>query len=235
MEMFLPGGKAVETGTHSTHPITLLSGPPSSGKTSLLFQYAINAAFNGNRKVVFICSRHRMEANPPYLSQGTDASDDVFERIQMKYVDDDQGIKNYMAAFHLLDTFPAAVVIDDFGGFFDERVCQERYSNSRGRDLAMIRILALCHNALGHANQKSQCELLLSDTHHGESPRLLFIYKRWISSFLTVKGDGKGSFLLTSNGVSTSGKSPVRRTAKYSIMLQYLIVEGITEDEENKQ
>ncbi|CAN0904650.1 hypothetical protein LINGRAHAP2_LOCUS23214 [Linum grandiflorum] len=151
MEMFLPGGKPVETGRHCSHPITLLSGPPTSGKTSLLFQYAINAALNSNRKVVFICSRRRIEANPPYLPQGMDPSSDVLERIQMKYVDDDQGIKKYMAAFHLLDTFPAAVIIDDFGGFFDERVCKERNNNPRGRDLEMVRILALCHNALGHA------------------------------------------------------------------------------------
>ena len=36
-------------------------------------------------------------------------------------MDDDEGIKNYFAAFHLHDTFPAAVVVDDFGDFFEER------------------------------------------------------------------------------------------------------------------
>lgn len=36
-------------------------------------------------------------------------------------MDDDEGIKKYFAAFHLHDTFPAAVVIDDFGNFFDDR------------------------------------------------------------------------------------------------------------------
>ena len=36
-------------------------------------------------------------------------------------MDDDKGIKNYFAAFHLHDTFPAAVVVDDFGDFFEER------------------------------------------------------------------------------------------------------------------
>lgn len=36
-------------------------------------------------------------------------------------MDDDEGIKKYFAAFHLHDTFPVAVVIDDFGDFFDER------------------------------------------------------------------------------------------------------------------
>lgn len=36
-------------------------------------------------------------------------------------MDDDEGIKNYFAAFHLHDIFPVSVIIDDFGDFFDER------------------------------------------------------------------------------------------------------------------
>lgn len=36
-------------------------------------------------------------------------------------MDDDKGIKNYFAAFHLHDTFPAAVVVDDFRDSFEER------------------------------------------------------------------------------------------------------------------
>ena len=38
-----------------------------------------------------------------------------------RYLDDDEGIKKYFSAFHLHDTFPAAVVIDDFGNYFQER------------------------------------------------------------------------------------------------------------------
>lgn len=38
-----------------------------------------------------------------------------------RYLDDDEGIKKFFAAFHLYDKFPVSVVIDDFGDFFDER------------------------------------------------------------------------------------------------------------------
>lgn len=38
-----------------------------------------------------------------------------------RYVDNDEGIKKYFAAFHLHDNFPRTVVIDDFGDLFDER------------------------------------------------------------------------------------------------------------------
>ncbi|KAL5800657.1 hypothetical protein ACOSQ3_032289 [Xanthoceras sorbifolium] len=225
-----------QTGTHQqsqSDPITLLSGPPSSGKTSLLFQFAFNCATSENVKVVFICKKRRLESKPPYLSQGIDPSSDVFQRIQMKYLDDDEGIRKYFAAFHLYDEFPVVVVVDDFGDFFHERSCQERYANPRGRDLAMVRTLALCYNAITHANEKGPCKLLLSDTHHGNSPRLLFIYKRWISTIFIVEGDGStGSFLLKINNNLGSGGSKRMRTAKYSIALQYLYLEGITEDSE---
>ncbi|XP_050276087.1 uncharacterized protein LOC126718073 isoform X2 [Quercus robur] len=195
-------------------PIMLLSGPPSCGKSSLLFQFAFNSALDGNRNVVFICNRRKLESNPPFLSQGINPSSDTFQSIQMKYVDDDEGIKNYFAAFHLHDTFPAAVVVDDFGDFFEDRSCQEKYNNPRGRDLAMVRTLALCHNAINHAK------------------RCLASFSCQIHTTETPQGGGSGSFILKSNSNSGSGSSVRIRTAKYSIALQYLILEGITEGSE---
>ncbi|XP_030461718.2 uncharacterized protein LOC115681783 [Syzygium oleosum] len=219
-----------------SHPITLLSGPPSCGKTSLLFQFAYNRALRSNSDdvpaVVFVCNRRRLEAKPPYLSQGIDPSCGVFRRIQMKYVEDDEAVKKYFAAFHLHESFPAAVIVDDFGELFDERNCREKYANPRGRDLAMVRTLSLCYNAIMHASKKSRCEILLADTHHGDSPRLLYIYKRWVSSIVTIKGDRCGSFLLNSSSKTQNGNSIRRETAKYSIALQYLFLEAIDDDSE---
>ncbi|XP_059447899.1 uncharacterized protein LOC132179244 isoform X1 [Corylus avellana] len=247
VERFFSVRQADRLNDNQSDPIALLSGPPSCGKTSLLFQFAFNSASQCNRHVVFICNRRKLESKPPYLSQvllssvfshtitnkGIDPSSDTFQRIQMKYVDDEEGIKNYFAAFHLHDTFPAAVVVDDFGDLFVERSCQEKYNNPRGRDLAMVRTLALCHNAVNHANKTGPCKLLLSDTHHGDSPRLLFIYKRWVPAIFTIRGDGSGSFfLMKSNSSSGSGSSVRTRTANYSIALQYLFLEEITQDSE---
>ena len=194
-------------------------------------------------------------------------------------MDDDEGLRNYFAAFHLhLDLPPAALVIDDFGDYFTNSKGSS-LMNSRARDMAMVRTLALCHNAIAHAkwesltlffqwkgffsfflqallmcyicfSKKAACELVLSETSSGDSPRSLFIYKRWIPSIFTIKGfvffilfpisykkhltpefcknihwmcdegHGDGSFLLTSNGSS-------QKSAKYSIALQYLILEEI--------
>ncbi|CAA0816724.1 Unknown protein [Striga hermonthica] len=207
--------------------ISLVSGPLSSGKTSLLFQFALNSTAGNVGEVVFLCSRLRLEQNPPFLSQGVDPSSEIFGRVQMKYVDDYEGIKKFFAAFHLLDTFPVSVIIDDFADFFDERKCQERYKNPRGRDLAMVRVLSLCRNAIDHANKKGCCEVVLSDTHKGEIPRLLYIYKKWVHCIYTVKGDGSGSFILQKLYPDTANSK--RKFAKYSIALQRLELEDLVE------
>ncbi|CAN6472452.1 unnamed protein product [Victoria cruziana] len=214
------------------HTIILLSGPPSCGKTSLLFQYAYNRAISGWGSVVFICNKKRMYRNPPFLSQGIDPASDVFSRIKMKYIENDEEIRKYFAAFHLHDSFPAAVLIDDFGGFFDERTCQDRYRNPRGKSFAMVRTLALSRDAIDHANKKLEpqgfCQLLLSDRHHGDGPRQLFIYKKWLSCIFTIRGDGRGSFLLSRLGLENA---PQKKTcsAKYTVALQFLMLEGFVE------
>lgn len=46
------------------------------------------------------------------------------------------------------------------------------------------------------------------------------------------EGDGSGYFYLKSNGKLGSEDSGRRRIAKYSVALQFLILEGITEDYE---
>ncbi|KAF8408484.1 hypothetical protein HHK36_007639 [Tetracentron sinense] len=194
----------------------------------LCFLLLIKSSKLSNSNLIVSNSRKRVRAQTPYLSQGIDSSSDVFQRIQMKYIDDDEGIKKYFAAFHLHDTFPVAVIVDDFGDFFDDRNCQERYSNPRGRDLAMVRTLALCHDAIIHANERGPCKLLLSDTHHGDTPRLLFIYKRWIPSIFTIRGLCSSEKRLEVNNIPCGSKWA--RTAKYSIALQYLLLEEIIDD-----
>ncbi|KAL3649907.1 hypothetical protein CASFOL_006310 [Castilleja foliolosa] len=208
-------------------PIILLSGPPSSGKTSLLFQFALNSAVENNGAVVILCNRRRLETNPPFLSQGIDPSTEIFRRIQFKYVDDDEGIKEFFAAFHLFDEFPVSVIIDDFADLFDGRECQERYNNPRGKELSMVRVLSLCRNAIDHANKRGRCELVLSDTHKGEIPRLLYIYKKWVSCIYTVKGDGLGSYTLQK--LYSDTEIAKRKSAKFSIALQCLVLEALVE------
>lgn len=47
------------------------------------------------------------------------------------------------------------------------------------------------------------------------------------------EGNGTGSFILKTNDDLGDGSPEKTKTAKYSIALQYLFLEGITEDCEN--
>lgn len=207
----------------------LLSGPPHCGKTSLLLQFAYNCAEETSATVVFICRRQSLERNPPFLPQGIDPSSDIFEYIHMKYLEDDEGIRKYFAAFHLHKDFPRAVIIDDFCEFFDEGKCQERYGQSRGRDVAMVRTLALCCDAINHANDKlpsmEPCKLLISDTHVGDTPRLLYIYHRWLPYILTVKAHDGSTFILKITNAPDKQKTGFH--AKFTTALQYLALEEL--------
>ncbi|XP_076904263.1 uncharacterized protein LOC143559630 [Bidens hawaiensis] len=142
-----------------------------------------------------------------------------------------KGLTSFFAAFHMHDNFPGLVIIDDIGEFFDERNCQQRYNSPRGRELAIVRTLALCRNAISHANDTGgTCMLLFFDTHLGDTPKFLHIYKRWVNCIYTIKGDGIGSFI-----ISVSGMDMVRtNVAKYSISLQYLVLEDMYENEEQR-
>lgn len=54
-----------------------------SGKTALLFQFAVNAAQQGQR-VFFFCHRERLEFSPPALPPDSSATPEVLERISIR-------------------------------------------------------------------------------------------------------------------------------------------------------
>lgn len=179
-----------DVGITSLPPCTLLSGPPRSGKTSLLFQLAYNICSQSESStVVFICKRQNVERKPPVLSQDVDAGSEVFERVHMKYVDGDEDVRKYFAAFHLHDTIPRAVIIDDFFDLFDDWQCKKLYGQARGREIGIVRTLALCKDAVDYACKTAgvECKLLISDTHVNQGPRLLYIYQRWLTTILTIE------------------------------------------------
>ncbi|KAJ7567592.1 hypothetical protein O6H91_02G154300 [Diphasiastrum complanatum] len=130
----------------------MLSGPPRSGKSSLLFQFAYNKVLaEQSAAVIFICRRHSFEYSPPYLAEGIDPASQVWERVHLKYVSDDEDLRNFFAAFHLQRVLPRAVIVDDFSTFFNGWKYLEQSSEPRAREKAMVKTLALCHDAINYA------------------------------------------------------------------------------------
>mmetsp|Transcript_29822 Transcript_29822/g.65173 ORF Transcript_29822/g.65173 Transcript_29822/m.65173 type:complete len:238 (+) Transcript_29822:351-1064(+) len=169
----------------------MLSGPPRSGKTSLLFQLAYNIAVEGKR-VLFICQRAKIELNPPLLPEGVSPSSDACERIDMRYLRNDEELRLFMASFHLLPELPQAVIVDDFSEFFT------RYGGERRTlEKAMVKTLAFLYDATEHASERlvgEKCKLVIAEQTSGASPRSMYLYQRWLPLVLLLSAVPEGGF-----------------------------------------
>jgi hypothetical protein len=113
-----------------------------SGKTTLLFTYAVNAAADGGR-AVFLCRRERLEAAPPLLPPHR-APQDALRRVDMRcarsccsspclllmlrstplmlrYLADDRELRRWCSSMHLLSAQPHCIAVDDLSSFVDAR------------------------------------------------------------------------------------------------------------------
>jgi hypothetical protein len=97
-------------------PCALL-GPPLSGKSSLMFQYALEVAVGGGR-VVYISSCLASQQRRPLLPAQFDEDGDyvpAFERIELKYVTTHDELDRLLASIHVEEQAvgpPALLIID---------------------------------------------------------------------------------------------------------------------------
>ena len=93
----------------------LLSGPPRSGKSSLLLQLAYNRAARGEATLYVCASRELVEGRPPVrpreaAAASASASDDEarLRLIQIKYVSTAEQLRDLLCGFHLAAPAPAS-------------------------------------------------------------------------------------------------------------------------------
>jgi len=99
---------------------TLLVGPPQSGKTSLLLQFAYERARRG-LTTLFVChSREKLWAQRPARPRSGDDDEadthnlGVLRRVQIKYIRSDRELRDLLVSFHLGgDEVPHTLIIDD--------------------------------------------------------------------------------------------------------------------------
>ncbi|XP_024529077.1 uncharacterized protein LOC9650529 isoform X3 [Selaginella moellendorffii] len=151
-KFFLDRGRAIAPDENASDGVdsVLLTGPSCSGKTTLLFHFAINlVSEQGLSNVVIICKRSSMENDPPSLPEDLDTQH--LRRISFKYVSDDEDLDKYFAAFHLANPLPQAVIIDSFSEFFEDWIYEDDGGDGQPLEVAMVDSLALCLNAMEHA------------------------------------------------------------------------------------
>ena len=98
----------------------LLVGPPQSGKTSLLLQFAYERARRG-LTTLFVChSREKLWAQRPVRPRSGDEDEadahnlGVLRRVQIKYIRSDRELRDLLISFHLGgDGVPHTLIIDD--------------------------------------------------------------------------------------------------------------------------
>jgi hypothetical protein len=105
---------ADEVGTRA-----LLIGPPQSGKTSLLLQFAYARARRG-LTTLFVChSREKMWAQRPARPRSGDEEDEaqnlaVLRRVHIKYIKSDRELRELLIGYHLgSEGLPHTLIIDD--------------------------------------------------------------------------------------------------------------------------
>ena len=176
----------------------LLVGEPNTGKTSIAFAYAYDAASLGET-VLMICGKSKIEAKPPIqmstarthynntsenqveysYSSGDHAtkagmqpgrngivtvrnSEEIIEKINMKYVSGFREFKMLMAGLHAFHPKPTVVLIDDFSDILDPLGTTSR-SSSAFIDLCIM-MAAFIDDALLSCTDKKAVKLLLTDS-----------------------------------------------------------------------
>ncbi|XP_024529075.1 uncharacterized protein LOC9650529 isoform X1 [Selaginella moellendorffii] len=190
-KFFLDRGRAIAPDENASDGVdsVLLTGPSCSGKTTLLFHFAINlVSEQGLSNVVIICKRSSMENDPPSLPEDLDTQH--LRRISFKYVSDDEDLDKYFAAFHLANPLPQAVIIDSFSEFFEDWIYEDDGGDGQPLEVAMVDSLALCLNAMEHASKESPseqaCKLVISDL-SDEAASYMYIYKKYLSRVFVIK------------------------------------------------
>ncbi|KAG6556146.1 hypothetical protein Mapa_002087 [Marchantia paleacea] len=208
----------------------LLSGPHRCGKTSLLLQLAYNIAAQGSNNVVFICKPRNFDSDI-YLTQDVDSSSEILDRIQIKYVHDDEELRKFFAAFHMHISLPTTLIVDDFLDFFrgcetTQQSCEPRIS----RGLVIAKTLCLAHSAISYASEQYKttalCRLILSDSHSGDGPRLSYIMKGWINQTFVIKAVHDMSTFTLELHSSSMGPEKEYVVAKYVLSQNHLRFDG---------
>mmetsp|Transcript_21783 Transcript_21783/g.30301 ORF Transcript_21783/g.30301 Transcript_21783/m.30301 type:complete len:257 (+) Transcript_21783:178-948(+) len=209
----------------------LISGPKSSGKTSLLFHLAATLECDETgegRHVLYLCGREGMEVSPPLLTEGLTPHAQAFHRLHLKYIETDEELRLFFASFHLLPLLPALVIVDDFSSFF----LDSRYKGDRqALDKAVVKTLALMKHAIEFARQgrsPDSCKLAVSDLSVEGRPKSLFLFQRWLPAvFLISECSSEGGFAFSRYQAIGHPNSSSTAAVYYHLGQNHLVVDKV--------
>ena len=130
LETFHNEVKELISFSHSS--IGLLTGPPRSGKTSLLMRLGLNLARKGYSVLFVVFSKEKLSSSAPLplmelMRKGLNACDDEFSllaKITFVYAGDYERLLHYCSSLYLEQTSDSVLIVDDFPLYFKRNVCK---------------------------------------------------------------------------------------------------------------
>jgi len=126
----------------------LLTGPHKTGRTSLLFELAFQAA-EKQCQVLFITSKP-LTALPHFHGKRTTPSTEVLNRIHLVYPSDLQKCLTILAELHIHKTFYSLIILDNL----EEYIIQEKSKMSQCTTMLMAQLIdvtAYCSSQCGYS------------------------------------------------------------------------------------
>ena len=120
----------------------LLAGPNSSGKTSLLFEYAVSYA--EQEETVLFTAPKPISRLPLFVNGRSQPKPGILKLINFVYLATYTDLINFFAKVHLSETRtslhgrPKHVLIDDFDSYFQEECSRTEETNRIAKCLAYI-------------------------------------------------------------------------------------------------
>jgi len=198
---------------HYDVDMALICGPARSCKTSMLFSYALSYA-QENRPVTFICSKKKIQNTLPIFPTGVAPSPELLDNIQMKYIEDDNALRNYFANIHMFSQVPELILIDDLANFFGG-IAQSAVPLAKS--LAFIKeAVTYCTSALKKQSRNESCLILMSDFLGSDMiPRQLNILQKWIPLIFVVS-ETQSPFTLSVRALNYE-PDPLKMKARFDV------------------
>ena len=171
-----------------------------SGKTSLLFQLAINSASVGNY-VIFITPSlsilsHSLLAPPSYSPNSA-----VLSRILIYHIQTDASLRVFLSQLHRIPLHfqPSLIIVDDFMSLFSKNESiqpnKESFPTTGNITMNVAKTLTLLadtctfltsrlkpssHINIEHQRSTSPTRFIISDTPHDNLSKYITMYSAWI-------------------------------------------------------
>ncbi|KAI1287706.1 hypothetical protein HDE_09991 [Halotydeus destructor] len=138
-----------------------LTGPKSSGKTSLLFQAALNILNENSEATVVLISPAKLDGIPCPVHHQPGVKASIGHRFFIHYIYDVEELLKFVAKFHSSRSYPTAFLVDDLQTLLHKA---KESAETMIKSAMVTKALAMITDLAGFCAEKSgkKCHVLLA-------------------------------------------------------------------------